>query len=119
MKHAIILSMFLVVAAPALAQQEEDGRESTLFRVMGWTTYGTSAADLITTEYGLSHGAVELNPLAKNCLQRCATHALIPPIVNFTTAKLYRSGHKKTALWVRIGVTAMYSFVVVRNLRQF
>ena len=119
MKYAVILFGLLIASPLAAQEQDAASKESKLFRVMGWATYGTSAADLATTEYGLAHGAVELNPLQQHCLSRCATHALIPPLVNFTTAKIYHSGHERTALWVRIGVNVFYGAVVVRNLRQF
>ena len=119
MKHVLIL-VALLAASPLAAQDDGlERHESALFRVMGWATYAGSAGDMVTTEYGLSHGAVELNPMAQNCLTRCAAHALIPPLVNFTTAKIYHSGHERTALWVRIGVNVFYGAVVVRNLRQF
>ena len=117
MKHAIILAA-LFLASP-LAAQEDERKESKLFRIMGWTTYATSYGDLATTEYGLAHGAVELNPLQRNCLARATTHLVVPIVVNYTTAKLYRDGHEKTALWIRIAVTVGYSYVVANNLRQF
>ena len=121
MKHAIVLTA-LLVASPLAAQEgkgDDDREESKLFQIMGWATYGASAGDLITTEYGLANGAVELNPLQQHCITRCAAHALIPPLVNFTTAKLHRAGHEKAALWIRIAVVAGYGYAIAHNLRQF
>jgi hypothetical protein len=117
MRRAIIIAV-LLLASP-LAAQEDERKESKLFRIMGWTTYATSYGDLATTEYGLAQGAVELNPLQRNCLTRATTHLVVPIVVNYTTAKLYRDGHEKTALWIRIAATAGYGYVIAHNLRQF
>ena len=118
MKPSILLAS-LLLASPLVAQEDGRRQESKLFRIMGWATYGTSYSDLLTTEIGLANGAIELNPLQRNCLVRTTTHAATSFAVNYTTAKLYHSGHEKTALWITIATAATYGYVIAHNLRQF
>lgn len=117
MRRALpLLWLFLIAiltfgAAGATAQERE---ESKAFRVLGWATYGTVAADAITTEIGLCRGAREVNPLQRNRAVRLSTHAAFGIGFNYGTAKLY-ANHPKVALWMRIGAVAFFGFLTAHN----
>ena len=98
---------------------EVDGlEEGALFQTLGVGMFAASAGDLASTEWGLGRpGVYEANPLASNRTVRLSTHVLVPAAVWWTTRRLHRDGHEKTALWIRIAVTAAYGYAVMHNLR--
>jgi hypothetical protein len=96
----------------------DDWDEGALFQAFGVGMFATSAGDLATTEWGLNQpGIYEANPLAGNRGVRVSAHVLVPVAVWWTTKRLHKNGHDKTALWVRIAVTAAYGYAVMHNLR--
>lgn len=103
-------------AAPQSEVDDTQGR--VLFQAFGVGMFAASAGDLVTTEWGLTKpGIYETNPLATNRGARVSAHVLVPAVVYWTTSKMRKNGHHKAALWVRIGVTAAYGYVVMHNLR--
>jgi hypothetical protein len=111
MRMASILLLGLL-SAPAAAQEE-----SMLFKVAGWAVTGTATGDLATTEYGLSRGFTEANPLVRNRGVRFGTHVAITVATNHVTARLHQHGHTRAALWVRLAVAGAYGYAVAHNLR--
>ncbi len=90
---------------------------SPAFRVSGAAMFAASAADLITTEHGLSQGFAEGNPAASQRGLRIATHVVGPMAVYYATEKLQRAGKTKTALLLRISLMAAYSYAAIHNAR--
>lgn len=93
--------------------------KTAAFQFSGMGMFGASAADLATTEWGLSQPNLqEGNPIAGNRGVRVVHHVLGPAAVYWTTEKLRQSGRPKLALALRIGLMAAYSFAAVHNVRQ-
>lgn len=106
-------------ASAGLGDIDEIRPQSMLFRMLGSSLYAASGADLVTTEWGLTHPHLqEGNPLASNRAVRISTHVLGPATVHWTTEKLHQSGRRKLALILRIGVVAAYGYATVHNLRK-
>jgi len=93
-------------------QPDEPGK---LYRVLGWMAYGTSAADVITTEVILARGGEELNPLMRNRTVRIGSHIAYPFVFNEITEFIRKKGHPKIALWTRIAVVGILGSVSARN----
>lgn len=85
--------------------------------VSGVGMFAASAADLITTERGLSQGFAEGNPAASQRGLRIATHVVGPMAVYYATEKLQRAGKTKTALLLRVSLMAAYSYAAIHNVR--
>ena len=90
---------------------------SPALRVSGVGMFAAAAADLITTERGLSQGFAEGNPAASHRGLRIATHVVGPMAVYYATEKLQRAGKTKTALLLRISLMAAYSYAAMHNAR--
>ena len=90
---------------------------SPALRVSGVGMFAASAADLITTEHGLSQGFAEGNPAASHRGLRIATHVVGPMAVYYATEKLQSAGKTKTALLLRISLMAAYSYAAIHNAR--
>ena len=90
---------------------------SPAFRVSAVGMFAASAADLITTERGLSQGFAEGNPAASKRGLRIATHVVGTMAVYYATEKLQRAGKTKTALLLRISLMAAYSYAAIHNAR--
>lgn len=120
MKYTIIFFFALILSAStAIAQNAKNSNsENDLFRILGWTTYGVMAGDVVSTQIGLNRGFVEANPLQRNTAIRISSHVVVPILTNYATARLYEAGHRKTALWMRIAIVAGYGYVTAHNLRQ-
>ena len=88
---------------------------SPTLRVSGVGMFAASAADLITTERGLSQGLAEGNPAASQRGLRIATHVVGPMAVYYATESLQKAG--KTALLLRISLMAAYSYAAIHNAR--
>jgi hypothetical protein len=91
---------------------------SPMFQVSGVGLFAASAADFATTEWGLSRGLQEGNPVASQRGVRLLHHVLGPAAVYWTTERLQKSGKTKLALGLRIGLMAAYSYAALHNLRQ-
>lgn len=113
MRPVLLLALFLL-AAPTAAQESE---ESGLFRILGWATYGVMAGDVVSTELVLAQGGYERNPFQENRFVRVSSHAAYGLAMNHLSAKVYKSGRKKTALWMRIAIVAGFGYVTAHNLR--
>lgn len=94
------------------------GPDSLVFQASGWGMIAASAADVATTEWGLSRGLAEGNPMASNRTARVLHHIVGPAAVWYTTEKLQESGKKKLALSLRIALMAAYSYAALHNTRQ-
>lgn len=90
---------------------------SPALRITGVGMFAASAADLITTEQGLSRGFEEGNPAASNRGLRIATHIAGPAAVYYATEKLERAGKPKTALLLRVSLMVAYSYAAIHNAR--
>jgi hypothetical protein len=73
--------------------------------------------DTITTEQLLGRGGAELNWFMREEGARYAATIAGPIAVELCARKLERHGHKKVALWIRIGAIAAWSFAAANNLR--
>jgi hypothetical protein len=91
---------------------------SPIFEFSGVGLFASSAADFATTEWGLSRGLQEGNPVASQRGIRLVHHVVGPAAVYWTTERLQRSGRTKLALGLRIALMAAYSYAAVHNLRQ-
>jgi len=91
---------------------------SPIFDFSGVGLFAASAADFATTEWGLSQGLQEGNPVASQRGIRLVHHVVGPAAVYWTTERLQKSGRTKLALGLRIALMAAYSYAAVHNLRQ-
>ena len=91
---------------------------SPIYEAAGWGMFAASAADLMTTEWGLSRGLSEGNPVASGRGLRIATHVVGPAAVWWTTERLEESGRPKLALSLRIALMAAYSYAAIHNVRK-
>ena len=91
---------------------------SPIFAFSGAGLFAASAADFATTEWGLSRGLQEGNPVASQRGMRLVHHVVGPAAVYWTTERLQKNGRTKLALGLRIALMAAYSYAAVHNLRQ-
>lgn len=91
---------------------------STAFEISGVGLFAASAADFATTEWGLSRGLQEGNPVASQRGIRVVHHIVGPAAVFWTSDRLQKSGKTKLALGLRIALMAAYSYATVHNVRQ-
>lgn len=101
---------------PAEVSIPADG--SPIFEFSGVGLFAASAADFATTEWGLSRGLQEGNPVASQRGIRLVHHVVGPAALYWTTERLQKSGKTKLALGLRIAVMAAYSYAAIHNLRQ-
>ena len=94
-----------------------DSYRTPAFTASGIGLFAASAADLITTEYGLSRGLEEGNPAASQRGLRLATHIAGPAAVYYATEKLQKAGKTKTALFLRVSLMVAYSYAAIHNAR--
>ncbi|MGH9323170.1 MAG: hypothetical protein ACRD3V_25210 [Vicinamibacteria bacterium] len=92
--------------------------KSPLFAFSGVGLFAASAADFTTTEWGLSRGLREGNPVASQRGIRLIHHVVGPAAVYWTTEHLQKKGKTKLALTLRIALMAAYSYAAIHNLRQ-
>ncbi len=95
----------------------DEAVNSPALRISGLGMFAASAADLITTEQGLSSGLAEGNPAASRRGLRIATHVAGPMAVYYATEKLQRAGKPKTALLLRVSLMVAYSYATIHNAR--
>ena len=99
--------------------EERREQPSRLFQGFGIAMFAASTADVATTEWALSRPQnYEANPLMANRGVRIAAHAALPAAAWWTTEWMQKQGHRKAALFLRIGVTAGYSFLALHNSRS-
>ena len=97
--------------------REPSKPEDKLFFGFGLGMYAAAAGDLASTEWALSQpGIVERNPLMTERSIRVATHIVAPTVAWWATDWIQKQGHRKTALLIRIGLTAGYTYLTVHNL---
>lgn len=94
------------------------GSPSAPFVASGMSMFAASAADIATTEWGLSRGLVEGNPIVAQRGVRIATHVAGPLAVYWATEKLRKSGRGKLAWALRLSITAAYGFAAAHNARM-
>lgn len=90
---------------------------SAVFRMSGVGMFAASAADLVTTEYGLTRGLTEGNPAASQRGLRLATHVVGPIAVYYASDRLQKAGKTKTALLLRVSLMVAYSYATIHNAR--
>jgi ABC-type methionine transport system permease subunit len=103
-----ILLAFLILASTAQAQT---------FKVAGIGLYASSAVDMATTRYAMSRGAVELNPIAGQNMQRQAAVSFGAASSTLITTRYLHESHPKMALGIRLAYIGMRVFVGVHNVR--
>lgn len=130
----VVVCPLLVVAlsmGSALAQQDGTGEssaaplpdkiereEDALFRAFGWGMHFAAASDVATTEWALAQpGFYEQNPLMSHRGVRVAAHVVAPAAVWWASRKVREKGHPRAALLMRIGLTAVYGYAALHNLR--
>lgn len=127
------LAIFLIIMfsgaswaeGPSLSQETDfrdtadlQDRKDGLFRTFGYGMFIAAAGDAASTEWSLSQtGIYERNPLMTNRAVRLSTHVLAPTLAWWATERMHHKGHVRSALLLRIGITAGYSFLTVHNLR--
>jgi len=95
-------------------EKEEDG----LFRAFGWGLHFAAASDVASTEWALAQpGFYEQNPLMSHRGVRVAAHVAVPAAVWWASRKVREKGHPRAALLMRIGLTAVYGYAALHNLR--
>jgi hypothetical protein len=94
----------------------EEGSRS--FAAAGLGIFAASAADFATTEWGLSRGLQEGNPVASQRGIRLVHHVAGPALVYWSTERLRKSGKPRLALGLRIALMAAYSYAAIHNVRQ-
>lgn len=94
-----------------------DDGSSALFRASGVGMFAASAADIATTEWGLSQGLHEANPAASQRGLRLATHVVGPAVVYWASERLVRTGKPKLALGLRVALMVAYSYAAIHNTR--
>ncbi len=95
-------------------QLDEPGR---LYKTLGWAMFAGATGDFVSTEYLLSNGGSELNPLMQTRGVRIGATVAFPFAVNWMTEELRKDGHPKLALWMRVGLVGLKGYAVFHNLR--
>ena len=83
--------------------------------------YGLAGvADVLSTQYVLSRGGVERNPLWRNSSMGQLTAYKLGMVAAQTAAVVYlqKKGHKGWARGMRIGSAVLFGAVTVHNIRQ-
>ena len=96
--------------------QSDEGRDG-LYDAMGFAIVGGSVGDLLSTQYAISNGARELNPLQQNTGVRVASAVAFPVVAIYLSDELRKDGHPKIALWFRIALVALKGYAIAHNLR--
>ena len=104
--------------SPGRSDASISSGSSPIFQFSGVGLFAASAADFATTEWGLSRGLQEGNPVASQRGIRLVHHVVGPAAVYWTTERLQKSGRTKLALGLRIALMAAYSYAAAHNLRQ-
>lgn len=120
MTWRMFVRMLIIIGVAMLCTREancEEREETKLFKVLGLVHYSLQASDVVTTEFGLAHGAEELNPAMQSRAVRLAMKPTVSILSNYSTARLYQS-KPKLALGLRIGMCALYGYAVAHNLRE-
>ena len=95
-----------------------DTRPSLAFRALGWATVATASTDLLSTQYVLSAGGYERNPLAtKGIKGMIVGKAAATVAILYATEHLRKTDHEKAALWIRIATVAVWGYATAHNLR--
>ena len=94
-----------------------DTRPSMAFRALGWATVATASTDLLSTQYVLSAGGYERNPLAGSTGRMVLVKAGTTAGLLYVTARLHEADHEKAALWIRIATVAVWGYATAHNLR--
>ncbi len=89
--------------------------DSVWFEASGVGIFAASAADFATTEWGLSRGLQEGNPIASHRGIRLVHHVVGPAAVYWATDRLEKKGKTKLALALRIAVMTAYSYAALHN----
>ena len=90
-----------------------------LFQGLGIAMFAATAGDAASTEWGLTQpGTYEKNPLMTNREVRIAAHVVAPTVAWWTTDWMRKQWHPRSALLVRIGMTAGYTCLTIHNLRS-
>lgn len=104
--------------SPVQSDASHPSGSSAIFEFSGVGLFAASAADFATTEWGISRGLQEGNPVASQRGIRLVHHVVGPAAVYWTTERLQKSGRTKIALGLRIALMAAYSYAAASNLRR-
>ena len=115
----IFLLVGILLACVSTVRADEVNEEfGKLYRSLGLASYVVKAGDFASTEYGFANypGVRELHPMFQSRDARIVGTIALPIFFNWATNKVYRSGHERIALWMRIAYVAFNSVVIVSNL---
>ena len=102
----------------AVERADDTEGPSLAFRALGWATVATASTDLLSTQYVLSAGGYERNPLAtKGIKGMIVGKAAATVAILYATEHLRKTDHEKAALWVRIATVAVWGYATAHNLR--
>ena len=101
----------------AVERADDTEGPSLAFRALGWATVATSSTDLLSTQYVLSAGGYERNPLAGSTGRMVLVKAGTTAGLLYVTARLHEADHEKAALWIRIATVAVWGYATAHNLR--
>ena len=101
----------------AVERADDTEGPSLAFRALGWATVATASTDLLSTQYVLSAGGYERNPLAGSTGRMVLVKAGTTAGLLYVTARLHEADHEKAALWIRIATVAVWGYATAHNLR--
>ena len=108
----IATSAFAPAPAPTSASTRARG-------VLEGLIVGTGALDVWSSQRAFANGAREGNPLAPEALgAQVLMKAGMTAGVIWCARALDARGHRKHALWMRIGVIALWGYATAHNLRH-
>jgi hypothetical protein len=113
----VLVFAFLPFQAAGAESSEEPSGQRRLYDALGYAMFAGSAGDFLSTQYALSRGAQELNPLQREMGVRVATTVAFPFVANYLSDELRKDGHEKLALWLRIALVGLKSYAIAHNLR--
>ena len=101
----------------AVERADDTEGPSLAFRALGWATVATASTDLLSTQYVLSAGGYERNPLAGSTGRMVLVKAGTTAGLLYVTARLHEADHGKAALWIRVATVAVWGYATAHNLR--
>jgi hypothetical protein len=114
---SVVLIFALLPFQAAGAAQSEERSQDRLYDALGYAMFAGSIGDFVSTQHALARGGYELNPLQRDLGVRIGTTVAFPFVANYLSDELREDGHEKLALWLRIALVGLKSYVIVHNLR--
>jgi hypothetical protein len=112
----LVLPLF-ALQGTAAAKSDEIPKSDRLYDALGYAMFAGSVGDFVSTQHALARGGYELNPLQRDLGVRIGTTVAFPFVANYLSDELREDGHEKLALWFRIALVGLKSYVIMHNLR--